>query len=198
MSEYNIEKIDRDQWLRDVFPEWGTWLNEEIEETKVPEGKFIMWWLACTGIWVKTPGDANFTVDFWVGRGLSTHKLPPYEERKDFQKTVRLIKETKPDIVNISKFGPRPGTKAAEMRQLTREIINDRTKKLVELVEDIKLSNNQKWLDWEGEVLIDEMGKKGGLIGRNFAYKPVLTKGKIGNFKEVKIKSVRPTYLIAE
>ncbi len=87
MAKYNIQELDRDQWLRDVFPEWGTWLNEEIEETKVPEGKFIMWWLACTGIWIKTPGDANFTVDFWVGRGRSTHKVPPYEERKDFQIT---------------------------------------------------------------------------------------------------------------
>jgi len=35
--------------------------------------------------------------------------------------------------------------------------------------------------------LIDEIGKKGGLIGRNFAYKPVLTEGKLGTFKEVKI-----------
>jgi len=122
----------------------------------------------------------------------------PGEEKKDFQKTIRLIEGTEPDIVNISKFGPRPGTEAAKMEQLPRKIINDRTKKLVELVEKIKLNNNQKWLNWEGEVLIDEMGKKGGFIGRNFAYKPVLTEGKLGTFKKIKIKSVRPTYLIGE
>ena len=122
----------------------------------------------------------------------------PSEKKKDFQKTVDLIKETKPDIVNISKFGPRPGTKAEKMEQLPRKTINERTKRLVELVEKIKLNNTQKWLNWKGEVLIDEIGKKGGLIGRNFAYKPVLTSGKLGTFRKVKIKSVRPTYLIGE
>jgi len=122
----------------------------------------------------------------------------PGEGKKDSQKTIQLIEETKPDIVNISKFGPRPGTKAAEMEELPREIINDRTKKLVELVEKIKFNNNQKWLGWKGEVLIDEAGRKGGFIGRNFAYKPILTEGKLGSFREVKIKSVRPTYLIGD
>jgi len=120
----------------------------------------------------------------------------PSEKNEDFQKTVDLIKKIKPDIVNISKFGPRPGTEAAKMEQLSRKIINNRTKKLVNLIEKIKLRNNQKWLDWVGEVLIDEVGEKGGLIGKNFAYKPVLTKGKLGTFKKIKIKSVQPTYLI--
>jgi len=120
----------------------------------------------------------------------------PGERNEDFQKTIELIREVKPDIVNISKFGPRPGTEAAKMEQLSRGIINERTKNLVKLVERIKLSNNRKWLNWEGEVLIDEIGKKGGVIGRNFAYKPVLTEGELGAFRKVKIKSVKPTYLI--
>jgi len=120
----------------------------------------------------------------------------PSEKNDDFQKTIDLIKRIKPDIVNISKFGPRPGTEAAKMEQLSRKIINNRTKKLAELVERIKINNNQKWLNWEGKILIDEIGKKGGMIGRNFAYKPVLTKGKLGTFKKIKIKSIQPTYLI--
>jgi tRNA A37 methylthiotransferase MiaB len=53
-------------------------------------------------------------------------------------------------------------------------------------------------LNWEGEVLIDEIGKKGGMIGRNFAYKPVLTTSKLGTFCEIKINEVYPTYLIGE
>ena len=122
----------------------------------------------------------------------------PGEEKKDYQKTIQLIEGMKPDIVNISKFGPRPGTEAAKMEQLSREIINNRTKTLVKLVEKIKLNNSQNWLGWGGEVLIDEMGKKGGFIGRNFAYKPVLTEGKLGTFKKIKIKSVQPTYLIGQ
>jgi hypothetical protein len=30
--------MDRDQWLRDSFPEWGTLLNQQIESRKVPKG----------------------------------------------------------------------------------------------------------------------------------------------------------------
>jgi len=42
MPSVDLTKIDRDSWLREVFPEWGTYLNEEIEETKVPPGKVTM------------------------------------------------------------------------------------------------------------------------------------------------------------
>ena len=26
-----IEEITRENWILNTFPEWGTWLNEEIE-----------------------------------------------------------------------------------------------------------------------------------------------------------------------
>jgi threonylcarbamoyladenosine tRNA methylthiotransferase CDKAL1 len=120
----------------------------------------------------------------------------PEESNEDFQKTIDLMKEVKPDIVNVSKFGARPRTKAAKMKQLARKIINEQTKKIVELIEEMKLENNKKWLNWEGEVLIDEKGKKGGMIGRNFTYKPILTEGKLGSFHKVKINKVHPTFLV--
>jgi len=120
----------------------------------------------------------------------------PGESNEDFQKTIDLMKEVKPDIVNVSKFGARPGTKAAKMKQLSRKTINERVREIIEIVEKIKLENNKKWLNWGGEVLIDEKGKKGGMIGRNFAYKPILTEGKLGSFHKVKINKIHPTFLI--
>ena len=56
-----------------TFPEWGTWLNEEIEGTEIPEGNVGMWWLGCTGIWIKTPDNTNITIDLWAGNGKRTH-----------------------------------------------------------------------------------------------------------------------------
>ena len=32
-----IDEITRDSWLNKTFPEWGTWLTEEIAQAKVPE-----------------------------------------------------------------------------------------------------------------------------------------------------------------
>lgn len=68
-----INDITRESWILSTFPEWGTWLNEEIEAESVPEGNVAMWWLGCTGIWVKTPGNCNITIDFWCGNGKRTH-----------------------------------------------------------------------------------------------------------------------------
>lgn len=72
-----IEQITRESWILSTFPEWGTWLNEEIEQEVVEPGTFAMWWLGCTGIWVKTEGNANICVDFWCGSGKKT-KANPY------------------------------------------------------------------------------------------------------------------------
>lgn len=67
-----VNEITRESWILNTFPEWGTWLNEEIEEEYVKTGTFAMWWLGCTGIWVKTEGNANICVDFWCGSGKRT------------------------------------------------------------------------------------------------------------------------------
>ena len=69
----SVEGITRESWILKTFPQWGTWLNEEIESTTVDPGTFAMWWLGCTGLWVKSQGDANIVVDLWVGAGKRTH-----------------------------------------------------------------------------------------------------------------------------
>lgn len=69
-----VDAITRESWILNTFPEWGTWLNEEIEQEIVQAGTFAMWWLGCTGIWVKSEGNANLCIDFWVGSGKRTKK----------------------------------------------------------------------------------------------------------------------------
>lgn len=71
MSE--VEEITRESWIMNTFPEWGTWLNEEIDNSVVEPGTVKMWWLGCTGLWFKTPGGANITIDLWAGNGKRTH-----------------------------------------------------------------------------------------------------------------------------
>ena len=68
-----VTETTRESWIKATFPEWGTWLNEEIENTEIKEGTVGMWWLGCTGIWFKTPGGANITIDLWAGNGKRTH-----------------------------------------------------------------------------------------------------------------------------
>ena len=62
----------------------------------------------------------------------------PTEEERDFQETLSFIKEIKPEVLNISKFAPRPKTKAAQMKQLPSQEIKRRTKILTELFQELK------------------------------------------------------------
>lgn len=68
-----VDKITREEWILSTFPEWGTWLNEEIAETKIAEGTVSMWWLGCTGIWIKSHEGTNILCDLWCGTGKRSH-----------------------------------------------------------------------------------------------------------------------------
>ena len=70
----DVRNVTAEDWLKATFPEWGTWLNEEIEEEIVPEKNFSMWWLGCTGIWLKSDKNTNLSIDFWCGSGKRTKK----------------------------------------------------------------------------------------------------------------------------
>ncbi len=59
--------IDRTRWILECFPEWGQWLNREIEETVVPEGNYAFWWTGGMGFVLKSPGGAVLLVDNYAG-----------------------------------------------------------------------------------------------------------------------------------
>ena len=78
-----VKTITRESWILSTFPEWGSWLNEEIEQEQVAPGTFAMWWLGCTGIWLKSEGGANICVDFWCGTGKQSHGNPDEKRPPD-------------------------------------------------------------------------------------------------------------------
>jgi MiaB-like tRNA modifying enzyme len=125
----------------------------------------------------------------------------PSETEEDFELTLKLIKKVRPSVVNISKFGARPGTEAKKMKQLDAKKINERSFLLSKIVKEISLKENEKWIGWKGEVLVDEVGKRNSFVGRNFAYKPIVLKAEekiLGNFVEVEVKDARENFLVGE
>jgi MiaB-like tRNA modifying enzyme len=125
----------------------------------------------------------------------------PGETEEAFQRTLRLMEEVRPDIVNVSKFFARPKTAAVRMQKdfVPLSEIKHRSTIASALARKLSLENNRWWLGWTGEVLIDEIGKvAGSWVGRNFAYKAVAVKSAsklIGKFMSAKITKVFPTYL---
>ncbi|MBI2040874.1 MAG: TRAM domain-containing protein, partial [DPANN group archaeon] len=124
----------------------------------------------------------------------------PTETEDDFEKTFELIKETKPDIINISQFWPRPGTKAAEMKQLSGAEKKERSRQLTKLCDEITLEQNKKWVGRICEAIVDEQNEDGTFVARNASYKPILLKGnlKLGDFVTTTIKNAETKYLVGD
>jgi threonylcarbamoyladenosine tRNA methylthiotransferase CDKAL1 len=97
----------------------------------------------------------------------------PTETEDDFEMTMELINETRPDIVNLSRYSQRPGTHAASMMQIDVSEVKRRSKTMFDAINKIALRNNKEWIGWKGQVLFDEQ-TEGRIRGRNFAYKSVM------------------------
>lgn len=118
----------------------------------------------------------------------------PSETEEDFKKTLELVEKTKPDWINISRYWKRARTKAASLATIEVSEMMKRTKVLRELSTGITEENSRKWLEWEGEVLVDEPEKS-----RNFAYQEIkLNSKRAGRFLKVKINRIEGVKLFGK
>jgi len=136
-------------------------------------------------------GDFTISTDVIVGF--------PSETEEDFQKTVNLLDEVRPDVVNLSRYSIRPGTEAAEWEQIDVAEVKRRSKIIFEQINKTSIENNKKWIGWTGKVLFDEKTNE-GIKGRNFAYKPVFVRNEveIGQYHIVEITDVTVNSLIGK
>jgi len=125
----------------------------------------------------------------------------PGESEEAFTRTLDLLEEVKADVVNVSKFFARPGTRAAGMQKdfVAADEVKRRSVRAGALAKKLAFDRNRRWVGWTGEVLIDEVGKvSGSWVGRNFAYKPVALRSAeslLGKTVRVKIVNAFPTFL---
>jgi len=155
--------------------------------------------------------DRNYTVEQYIklitqAREKETLTLStdvivgfPGETEEDFQKSVDIIRTIKPDVVNITRFSERPGTKAAGFQgKVHGRITKERSRVLTKVVDDVKLKNNEGHVGKTCEVLITKHGHHGAALGRNRFYKPVAVfeELKIGEFYEIEIEEARENYLV--
>jgi MiaB-like tRNA modifying enzyme len=98
----------------------------------------------------------------------------PSETEDDFKQTINLLEKSEPDIVNISRYAARPKTEASGWKEMkvSSEVSKERSECLHNLTRRIAKKRNSAWREWQGEIVIDEIGKV--MQGRNYAYKPVV------------------------
>ncbi|UCE95185.1 MAG: tRNA (N(6)-L-threonylcarbamoyladenosine(37)-C(2))-methylthiotransferase [Candidatus Bathyarchaeota archaeon] len=132
----------------------------------------------------------------------------PGETKDAFNRTWKLIENIRPDITNISKFFLRPETSATNLKPCIPPLeVKHRSALLAKLARHIAFERNSIWKNWSGEILINEIGKAESVIGRNFAYKPVVirhingskcARNLLGKSVSVRIIDIFQSYLAGE
>ncbi|MCC8189814.1 MAG: MBL fold metallo-hydrolase [Planctomycetes bacterium] len=95
-------EMDRQKWLEECFPPWGTYINHQLDNTVTDPAKLYLWWLGGPS-WAIKSGEEIFLLDNYAGPGIVTR----IENSGDCQNTgaeylhwLRL----NPQLVDIWKF----------------------------------------------------------------------------------------------
>lgn len=124
----------------------------------------------------------------------------PGETDQDFADTLRVLQETRPTVCNITRFVSRPGTPASRLTDVVPdEIKHKRSAELAAAFQQIAAENNARWIGQTERVTIEKEGyRKGTLIARNDAYRPVAIAAQFapGTRLTVNITAAEPFALI--
>jgi len=121
----------------------------------------------------------------------------PTEGEEEFQETIDMVKEVKPDVTNISRFYPRPNTEAEKLDSHTSQVLKKRSRKLSKVAQKISNEKNKSYLNQKMEIMITRnTGKM--MRGRTNNYKKIQIKDEIqsnlrpGKKLKAKISNFRP------
>ena len=123
----------------------------------------------------------------------------PGETGEDFAASVEIVKRIEPDIVNITRFSPRPGTPAADMKnQVPGWAAKDRSRIMTDLRFDITKRNYSEMVGQQVKALAVERRVSGTTFLRTVNYKPVVVEDEIalGKWYELEIIGAERTHLI--
>lgn len=148
-------------------------------------------------------GVADRLREAYPDMGISTDIICgfPGETDAQFRDSLDLITWLRPDVLNINRFWERPGTDAAKMPgRLHGRDTKERSRRMTILWKELAVDVGNRWLGWEGEILLTEDGKNDTKVGRNYVYKTVAVKtdAPLGSFIRVKVKGVGVGFLTAD
>jgi tRNA-2-methylthio-N6-dimethylallyladenosine synthase len=147
----------------------------------------------------------------WLGRirealpevGVTTDIIVgfPGETEDDFRDTLRVVEEAEFDAAYTFQYSARPGTVAAGFDEtVPKGVVQDRFDRLLELQERISLERSRALEGQVVEVLVEGVGKKGGLQGRTRPNRVVNFggPGSPGEFVPVRVVRGHPHHLTGE
>ncbi len=100
----------------------------------------------------------------------------PVESLSDFDATIEMIKEVKPDVTNVSKFCARPHAKASRLKAINNNEVSRRSMFLSRLVRSVQNDINRRMVGTSVKALMTEITSR-SVNGRSESYKQVVMPG---------------------
>lgn len=145
-------------------------------------------------------GIANDFNEFFPEGTLSTDIVVGYhtDDEESFENTYSLMEKVQPEIMNITKFSPRPYTKDFNSRLPASNHIKKWSSALTELHHRILEKKLESQVGKIETAIVSEHGKNDTTVLRDINYRPVVVRGTIPLYreKEVEIVGAGSTFLI--
>lgn len=122
----------------------------------------------------------------------------PGETQEDHRATEELLEVTEPEIVNVTRFSPRPGTPAARLPRLPPRVAKRRSRSLAALRLRISRRRLERWIGTRAVGRVLEYGPGGSAVARLENYLPVVLDRRppLGEDVEIRVDGARSTYLL--
>ena len=125
----------------------------------------------------------------------------PSETESDHESSLDLIQSVRPDIVNVTRFSPRPGTRAASAgAPVVGWRAKERSREITKLRFELAHEKHKRLVGQEFSALATEEGRGSSTILRNDCYKQIVVADTIPlrQYHCVRVTDATPTYLIGE
>ncbi len=121
----------------------------------------------------------------------------PVESLSDFDATIDLVKQAKPEVTNISKFCSRPNTPASKLATIANTEISRRSAILSRVVRSLQKGINERFIGQRMPILATESTER-STNGRSASYKQVVMPGEmqpLGSMLDTRIYAVSANVL---
>ena len=128
----------------------------------------------------------------------------PTETDGDHEASMDLLRETRPERINVTRFSKRPGTDAAEMKGLGGTIKKERSSAMTDLKMDVVGAAYESMVGERHEVLVVEPGTGESVKCYDEAYRQVIIQDapdhgvESGDFLTVEITGQNTVYAFGE
>ena len=152
---------------------------------------------------VETVETFDAALDRWT---LSTDFIVgfPTETDHDHEQSMALLREVRPEKINVTRFSKRPGTDAADMKGLGGTLKKERSKAMSELKMAVVREAYESMVGTEREVLVVSEGTGDSVQCYDEAYRQVVVRDapahgiEPGDFVDVEVTGQNTVYAFGE